>query len=337
MDILKFSKIPNAQWDKYIGEINGTTFKYTSCSINFEVEYAQTILANESFIAVVNHKPIAAMTLYINEDKDGVRTISWNGRYCMVPLLDNNLTYQLQEKYLKKIFKYITEIEAKYQCSKSLLSFDSLKNPQQQEKLYNYNFLMKYGYMEQNTLTQLIDLRQDEQILFSEIKNGHRGHMKKGEEYDFLFFGADNIREDLIQKCRQIYEYDAGMVTRNSELIAHYLKFIQQDCGVLGFAKYREEYLATIIATYYKNTAYYSLYAEMTDKMNGKPAGHKLQWELMKYLKAKGIEFYELGEQVFGNTHYATYDKKLINISTYKREFGGYTVPIYRGVKEILI
>ena len=54
---------------------------------------------------------------------------------------------------------------------------------------------------------------------------------------------------------------------------------------------------------------------------------------MIKYLKKIGVQFYEMGEQVFGNTHYASYDQKLINISTFKREFGGYTIEEFRGVK----
>ena len=54
---------------------------------------------------------------------------------------------------------------------------------------------------------------------------------------------------------------------------------------------------------------------------------------MIKYLKAHEIEFYEMGEQIFGKYEKGTEEEKLVNISTYKREFGGYTVPVFRGIK----
>lgn len=334
MEFVRYLDMSHGEWTDHIDKIEGTTFRYTVLSIDFETEYAQSIIQNESFIAFINNKPVAVGVVYIDENSDGIRTISWGGRYCVAPLVDEKLSYKLQERYIREVYCYIDKVIQKFNCETCLFMFDPLCNPEQKRKLYNYNFMMKYGYEERNTLTQILDLRKEEEELYSDIKNGHRGHIKKGKDYEIEIYNADNMQDRLIDVSREIYEYDAGMVTRNSEMMHHYLKYIKNGNAVLGFAKYNGKYIATIIVTYYKNTAYYSLYAEKTDQMNGKPAGHKLQWEMIKYLKRIGIKFYEIGEQVFGNTHYESYERKLINISTFKREFGGYTIELFRGIKK---
>ena len=171
-------------------------------------------------------------------------------------------------------------------------------------------------------------------MLFSDIRKGHKSDIKKAD-YSITFFDKENITEDVIKEYRRIYECDAGMVTRNSQMSHHYLKFVQDGNGLVGIAKKGHENVAVIIVTLYKDTAYYSSYAELTDKLEHISVGHVLQWETILELKKRGIAFYEIGEQVFGKTHYSDPDKKLINISRFKRGFGGYTVPFYRGIKEL--
>lgn len=333
MEVLRYKDIEKTLWNKYIEECEGSSFAYLSDNIEFQTEYAEKIIANESCIGVVDKQVVFILCAYIHESKE-VRTISWGGRCCPAPIINQKLDYKNQEKYSKLVMEEIEKIAEQYNCKKLLFKFEPIGNALHQCKLLNYNYLVKYGYNDTSLLTQIIDLRQNEKELYSEIRKGHKSDIKKGKDYILCFYNQENITEKEIELYREIYEYDAGMVTRNSEMYYSYYEFVKAGHGILAVAYKENSPVAVMIVTKFKNMAYYSSYAEKTDCLDGKPVGHVLQWEMMKYLKEAGIDFYEIGEQVFGQYEKGTEEAKLVNISNFKRGFGGYTVPMYRGQKE---
>lgn len=335
MEYIRFTEISAQEWDNYLEQFSNSTFNYKANKINFDVEYAKNIIENEAFLMLDNKKPIAAAAIYIEKIEGQGNQMRWSNSYCPAPYIETGLSYRLQEKYSKKVFEYLEQIAKKYQCEIIKLRLDPLCNPEQTNKFYNCNYLWKHGFIDYSSLTQIIDLRASEEEIYADIRKGHKSNIKSGKQYEIEFYDAHNMQDEKIHLYREIYEKDAGMVTRNSEMTHHYLQFIKDGNAVLGFAKKDGVYLAVIIVTCYKNTAYYSSYAELTEQMNHVPAGHILQWESMKYLKNHGIEFYEIGEQVYGKTHYSNPEEKLIHISNYKRGFGGYTVPFFRGEKKL--
>ena len=322
MDYIKYSDLSKDEWNQYIDRINGITFNYTAEKIAFDLEYSRKI-----------KKPIAVSEIYIEKIGEEYQ-ISWNGSYCCAPYIDIGLDYQVQEKVVKKLMAYMESIAEKYQCRKIMLKCDPLGNPMQRSIFYNYNFLLKYGYIDESGMTQLIDLRKSKEKLYADVRKGHKSDIKRGRLYDVKIYTKHNIQDEMIELYKSIYEKDAGRVTRNSELYRYYFEFIKNGKGLLAFGSIDGQEVGVVVVTIYKNTAYYSSYGELEEELNHVPIGHILQWEIINYLKEHGIEFYEMGEQVFGETHYSNPDRKLINISNFKRGFGGYTVPFWRGVKK---
>ena len=331
MECLKYIQLEHQRWDEYIAKIEGSTFSYTSVKINFDVEYSLFLKENESMILLEDNQPIAAVILYI-EEYNGTYSVSWSKGYVPLPVIHQGLTYKQQEKIMKKSLEYIEKIAGEYGCQSILLRFDPLVNPANTSKLYNYNVLLKEQYQDKSTLTQMIDLRQEEKILRSEIRKGHKSDIKRGR-CQITFYDKDNITESIIEEYKRIYELDAGKVTRNSEMYMHYYNFVKAGEGLVALANCEGENVAVLIATLYKDTAYYSSYAELTEQLQGKPAGHQLQWNTILELKQRGIAFYEIGEQVFGEYPRGSEEAKLVNISAFKRGFGGYTTAMFRGEK----
>ncbi len=332
MDYIRYCDLSENEWNQWIAQIDGITFNYTAQRLSFNLEYSQSIVSNESFIVLESKKPVAAAELYI-ENFSGQHQISWNGGYCCAPYLDKNLTYQAQEKYAKKIMGHIDDVALKYKCDKIKLKADPLGNPDQSTIFYNYNFLLKHGYLDQSGMTQIIDLRQEKDKIYADIRKGHKSDIKRGKVYDVKIYDQYTVKDEMIERYKNIYEADAGRVTRNSQLYRYYLEFIKSGMGILAFGSAHRKEAGVAIVTIYNNTAYYSSYGELEQELDHVPIGHVLQWEIINNLKDRGIEFYEIGEQVFGKTSYHNPDVKLINISSFKRGFGGYTVPFWRGMK----
>ena len=332
MHYIKYSDIQEKDWNLYIGKISGITFNYTAEKISFDHEYSKSITSNESFIAMENKRPVAACEIFI-ERFGGKFQISWNGSYCLAPYFDNTLEYKALERISKKIMAYIEEIAELHHCQKIMLRLDPLGNPEQKSTFYNYNFLLKYGYMDETGLTQIIDLRQDRNKLYSDVRKGHKSDIKSGGIYHIDIYDKNNIKFEMIDLYKKIYAEDAGKITRNLELYQYYFDFIKNGLGLVAFGNIDGKAVGVAIVTLYKNTAYYSSYGELEEELGNIPIGHRLQWEIMNYLKDSGVEFYEIGVQYYGKTHYSIPNDKLIQISNFKRGFGGYTVPYWRGVK----
>ena len=271
-------------------------------------------MVNETFLALDNRKPVAAAEIYIEKIGEEFQ-ISWNGSYCNAPYIDIKLDYRVQENLARKLMAHIDEIAENYQCKKIMLKEDPLGNPEQSSTFYNYNYLLKYGYMDESGMSQLIDLRQSIDKLYSDVRKGHKRHINRGKIYDIKIYGQHNITDEMIELYKDIYEKDAGKVTRNSELYRYYLEFIKNGKGLAAFGSIDGQEVGVVVVTIYKNTAYYSSYGELEEELNHVPIGHVLHWEIINYLKEHGIEFYEMGEQIFGRTHYSNPEAKLINIS----------------------
>lgn len=336
MQFIKFTETESEQWDSYLCQIKGSTFNYTAAKINFDVEYSTVMLLNESVICLVDKKPVVVVLLYVEHPKENEYSISWSNSYVPVPIVDQKLSYRHQEKYLEQALEYVEKTAKNLQCSSVKFRFDPLSNPESREKLYSYNYLIKKFYLDKSSLTQILDLQKEETELWSDIRKGHKSDIKRGN-YEIEFYDKTNMSQNIIEEYKKIYELDAGKVTRNSQMYQHYYNFVVDEKAIIALAKKNGENVAVLIATFYKDTAYYSSYAELTEKLSGIPVGHQLQWNTMLELKRRGIHYYEIGEQVFGSYEKGTEEAKLVNISNFKRGFGGYTVPFFRGVKYLNI
>lgn len=332
MEFMKFIDIENEEWNLYLEQLDGCTFNYTAEKINFDVEYAINIVSNESVLCLVDKKIVGAAVFYIEKNNEDGYTVSWSNSYCPIPIVGSTLEYRKQEKYIEEILKYIGSVAKNYGCVSIKLRYDPLSNPDSRNKICNYNFLLKEGYIDNSSLTQIIDLQKEEVILWTEVRKTYRRYINKGD-YKIRYYDHENITEDVIEEYKRIYELDAGKVTRNSEMYYHYYRFVKSGNGLVAIAEKNGETVAVLVITIYKDTSYYSSYGELEEKLEGVPVGHFLHWNTILELKRRGIKFHEMGEQVFGPTHYNNPEQKLINISNFKRGFGGYTLPIFRGIK----
>lgn len=333
MEVKKYKELTGEEWNGYLSAVAGVPFAYTAKSIEFQTTYAQSVFENASFLLVQDQKPVAVVVIYLDRDEKGVCSISWGGRSCPAPFISQAVPYHLQEKYLSEAMKEIEIIESQYQVEKTMFQMEPLANALQRDTLMNYQFLLKYGYKDTSYITQMLDLRKEEKELWSDVRKGHKSDIKKGR-YDIVFYDFSNITKDHIECYRSIYEQDAGMVTRNSELYMHYYDFVKAGKGLLAFAYKNGKPVAVLIVTGFGNMAYYSSYAELSEELDG-PVGHQLQWETILELKRRKIAFYEVGEQVFGTFPKGSEEAKLVNISMFKRGFGGYPMMKFCGVKQV--
>jgi hypothetical protein len=136
---------------------------------------------------------------------------------------------------------------------------------------------------------------------------------------------SDKINETLLA-YKKIHSIDAGRQTRTDASWNCMLDWLYNGNAVLAMAKSNSlgKYISGAFILMYKNNAYYGSYATIDANLNNAVVGHFVQWYIIKYLKSRGIKKYETGWNYYASSFSKNIcDQKLMQISEYKRGFGG--------------
>lgn len=179
--------------------------------------------------------------------------------------------------------------------------------------------------------TNLVDLRLDLDSILRLMRKGHKAAIKqvmKEPGYRVDIFDKDNITPDVLYRFKEIHISDAGRQTRTDASWDCMLEWIVSGkaCLTMLWMEDAASYQAGALIMHYKKAAYYASFATMDSWLLKGHAGHIIQWETIKYLKSKGIEFYETGANSYPKGDSAD-QAKLIDISRYKKGFRTIEVP----------
>lgn len=335
MDKVIYKNISAFEWNEYICQLDTSTFNYTSERIDFDLSISDYIIENESYILLEGKDVIACVIIYI-EKYENQNWISFNKGFCMAPIMSSNIKYSNQEKLIKSILEDIESIAKCHDCIGIKLKMDPLSNPCFDNFFMNYNYLLEYGYADATIGSRVIDLRKENECLLSEFRNNHKRAVKKAKEIISIeIYNASTITSELFEKYKEIYLDAAGRETASYKNCHHFFQWIVNGKGILVFAKNKQEYLSTAVFTIFKNQGYYASGAELRERSVKIPLGHYLHYEVMIWMKYNNIEFYETGWQQYYDSNFGTVSEKEKNISLFKKGFGGYTVPMFCGIKSI--
>jgi len=150
----------------------------------------------------------------------------------------------------------------------------------------------------------------------ADIRKSYRGLVRQQcEEFNFSI-----VDHRMFWKCiytnimamREVHATEAGRYTRSAKTWGMMAEWITtgKGCAILAH-DWNLNLVGFAYAIIYKSKAYYASGAIMQD------CGHAIQYKLIKYLKQRGIHYYELGEQGTATT------EKECAIEFFKRGFGG--------------
>lgn len=325
---MKIKKIGNdyQKWDDFCLESDDCWFWHTTEWMKYSIEYNN---CQDSEILSFYLEDGAGVILAIcplirEEDK-----FTFGGSFCPNPALRNGLSSKLSKNLLNIIFHQIDSLTLENNIKECLMSISTLaKNNLKQ---FSYNYLMKYNFENISLNTQLIDLDNDTNSLWSNIKKSHRNEIKKGNNQFNLSFLLPSIKnEDLFNDFKNLHFLAAGKKTRTNRSWEFQKKWLEQGNAIIVFANKDDKLIGGIYALLYKNHAYYGISANHPD-FEYLPISHSIQWELIKWLKQNRYHFYELGYQHFSDQPFDHPSQKELDISLFKRHFGGFTITHYRG------
>jgi len=193
--------------------------------------------------------------------------------------------------------------------------------------------LMRLGFLDISLATQLIDLSRSEGDLLDRMRKGHRCDVKRSQQLlQTEAYDATNITPEIFDRYRRLHHRAAGRVTRSPATFEMMERWIKNGVAVLFVTRRDGGTVGCALVSIYKDGAYYSSGCEDPDCGN-LPVGHALQWAAMRWMKTHGIVRYEIGIQPYGMQPHSLFSEKELNISLFKRGFGGTTVTLWVGEK----
>ena len=143
----------------------------------------------------------------------------------------------------------------------------------------------------------------------------------------------NNANYDIHEIYRKLHHKTAGRVTRSRETFNMQFEDLKNDKAVLAGLKDGEQFITFSYFNHHQSSAYYGSASDDPDFQTEIPLEHCIIWTAIEYYKKRGLDFFETGCQQFGPQLYDHPGQKDINISFFKRGFGGKIVPLYRGIK----
>jgi lipid II:glycine glycyltransferase (peptidoglycan interpeptide bridge formation enzyme) len=181
-----------------------------------------------------------------------------------------------------------------------------------------------YPYKHEQRYTILLDLVQDSEKLFSQIHRKRRQKIKVGQKIGYQFsFQRPTL--ELLKNFRQLYNKfiapkGAGPLV-NFGTLADLLPFM-----TLVTASFKDQILMMlfIISDGYTATAHIGARNEASPyQQEMYYLGSVVQWEILLYLKNRGIHVYDLGGIALSP------NSPTAGIAQFKLSFGGEVAPIY--------
>jgi hypothetical protein len=109
---------------------------------------------------------------------------------------------------------------------------------------------------------------------------------------------------------------------------------LKNDKAILIGIKYENSFIAFSYFFHNSNSAYYASSSDdNTELVKSMAYEHSIIWAAIKYYKERGVRFLELGYASYKNHLFESSSNKEINISFFKKGFGGIMLPLFRGVK----
>jgi hypothetical protein len=308
-------------WSRLFAE---DAFQYpllTPLDVDYSKEYTrESKFEDVSFIAEENGAPLMGVRAAIREHPDGRKEISGFGRpigffeaQTMAASSRNGAAGMVREE-LQAILQAPGITSARHLEYRPVLSPVS-------------RLLLDTGGIATPRFSQVIDLSLSEADLRARIRKSYKSLINWGTKTLALrLLDHTNITSEDMEQFRLFHAEVAGRETRSRrtwELQSDAVR-AREAFVVLGDI---DQQLVT--AAYFPHSPKFCIYGVSASKRElfEKPLGHIVLWTAILHAKKIGCQFFESGEQVFPNHGTPPPSSKELNISGFKKGFGGETYP----------
>ena len=318
-------------WDAVCRASQKAWFWHTTQWLDYTVAYNPALESKScSFLLYENSSAVAAVPLLMERIQNGQAAsleFSFGGGWLPSPVCISGLSSKKEKQIFKAAFDHIFALAR----DKNIARIRCRSNPfvHLQSKMAAFiPTTVQYGFTPYLLPTQIIDVTKNSAILLKEMRKGHRSDIKKGEKkLESFVISNENISYDLFEAYRQLHNKAAGGQTRPAETFEMMYEWIKNGFGTLFGAKLDGRPVSFAYVNTYKDCAYYSSACNDPEIQN-LPLAHFVQWHILKWLHDHNFHHYEIGWQFYSPTVLFPVSIKEIAISSFKRGFGGITVPM---------
>ena len=333
MDFLPLGPEHSADWDAFCLESRDAWFWHTIGWLDYTFAYRPDLKPRSlSFMVREGKRILAAVPLLLEHHReDGAERIkfSFGGGYNPAPALANDLTADQRDDLLERIFGTIDDLALELGAVQTLFHVPSLAPRRLKPEYAPCNELLRYGYLDATLNTRVIDLRLPENELRDGLRRNHRRNIETGrEKLRTRVFAGAGFTVEKFESYRLMHHAAAGRVTRPLRTFELMSDWLAAGRGFLS-----EAYDSTgrgvgyVVYMDYKGSVYGLSAANDPEVERVLPVRHLLEWDGIQWMRERGLEFYEIGDQHFGALPYDFPDQKNVNISHFKYGYGGVTTP----------
>ncbi len=324
-------------WNAACFDLHEAWFWHTAEWLEYTLHYRLDLQPRSSSFMVTSENRVLAICPLILETQTtpegSVREFSYGGGPGPAPALANGLSERVCKAVLSAV---CDELDARaHSMAVARVSFRASPPAPAfwRAGLPKPHPLLRFGFLDIPLATQLIDLSQSEGKLLNHMRKGHRYDVKRSQPLlQTEVYDATNITPAIFEQYRRLHHRAAGRITRSPVTFEMMQDWIQSGMAVLALTRRDGDIVGCALISIYKDGAYYSSGCEDPDCGN-LPVGHALQWAAMRWMKTHGIAHYEIGIQPNGVQPHSLFSEKELNISLFKRGFGGATVTVWVGEK----
>lgn len=328
------------EWNDFCLKSDEAWFRHTT----FWQEYildcrSDSNSKNLSFLAKQNGKIVAVVPLisqYIYSDMEKDEFANYDTPIPLPAIKNDNIDIT-RENVINEIQKHISEIAKERQIKRGSFFIDPLIKVNPYNSYDDFN-LLKYDFIPSLKTTTIIDLSIGSDIILRQMRKGHKADIKavfRDGGFKVKIFDKDSISNysyaESMGIMQNIHFIDSGRKTRSDKSWIDSYEWIQKGCAILilVWSDELKKYVSGAWFMTYKGNAYYGSYATIDSSLLKNKIGYVVQWTAIQYFIEHNFQKYETGWNYYSsNFSNNQIDSKILEISKFKRGFGGKEYPL---------
>lgn len=318
------------QWQAGIAKIRQATPMYSPGVRAFEHEVCSSrLVQDDSFVVLSDSGEVVALVpLYCFKDEDGVLEYRYPGEYLRPPLIDGPPESNSSKKVQKFSFEHIEDLAKQNQVKTHKAMIESVELL---EGRHYYNYLMDFGYDDESTICQLINVSKSEEALWLDVRKSYRPLINRAQaNHDGELMTSDNFDLRKCDDYRSLHFKAAGRQTRSLKSFHLQYDLVRDGQGFLMFVRTKSG--QAVAAHFFYRLGIYCLYASSAIDNDIPPnagIGHFGLWQGIMAARNLCCKYVDMGQLRLS----ANPSEKEQNIALFKKGFGGQTVTVFRGTK----
>lgn len=324
-------------WDRFCLESDDAWLAQTTDYLDLNSQQRPELESRSRSFMIMEGQEILGIFPLIVETKDyhgkSVNEFSYGGFHGPTPALSNGLSLSRRNQLLKDGFQQVDKLAQEHDIVRISLRFWPLAPALVSSGLPADNYLVRYGFGDTSLASQVLDLAGSPDTILRGMTKGHRYDIKRGEKIlKTMAYGQNSITRQDFDRYVALHEKASGRRTRPQSTFDMQYQWILEGKAALFGARLENDFVGFIYIDTYKDGAYFG--SSCNDPEHSSlPITHVLQWRIIRWLKEQGYRHYELGPQQYGPQFQDFPSQKELDISLFKRGFGGQPVPLYCGEK----